>query len=357
MIRKRFQPRSSNPDVLLFSDPHLEDWPEFSHTDSSGLSTRLLEGLSIFYQIMDLATEYKLKSVVCLGDIFEKKDRIPNHILIKFKGIIDKFPCDFYINMGNHDYNLLDYPILNALSSDKMSLIRGPSEIEIVPGFYAYFIPFQREWRDFLEMWDEHLNHDVDMVLIHQTVPGAMYDNGKIVEGEWNPKFKEGVVYLSGDIHTAQHRGKIRYLGAPYQFDWKGAGEDKFVYLFNSENRMMRPIMLKYPKFLELDFNETDDIKTEDIEEVVRGNYVKWIGDAPQDFDKKTLRDNTLNMGAKGVSFNLTFKKARQVRITEKESQDELAVIRKYAKENHGDLPLKEVQKVGEEIWQTQQKT
>ena len=122
MVRKLLRPVVStdpfdiHPDSLIYSDLHLHERKEFGRIDDkTGLNIRLVEGLDILQQIIDIINAHpEIKFVYFLGDIFELKDKVPNHILLEFQKKLEEIERTNVIHfalLGNHDYNIIKYPI------------------------------------------------------------------------------------------------------------------------------------------------------------------------------------------------------------------------------------------------------
>jgi hypothetical protein len=221
-------PWDIKPDTLLFSDLHLHEREEFSKIDpQTGLNTRLSEGLSILDQIIEVNNNHtEINWTINLGDIFELKDRIPNHVLIEYQ---KRIPRNSYITlMGNHDFNLITHPSIILFDDDDYTPV---IEEPLIIGKWG-FIPFQRKQEDFVKELINMNKHNLDIIFFHQELPGAEYESGKKVPGilpyTW---FKNDIMYISGHIHQHQTVGKVVYLGSPYQIKFSDEGKRKFIWL------------------------------------------------------------------------------------------------------------------------------
>ena len=121
--------------ILIFSDLHLSD-------ATKSLAEKLLK------QIL----KEDVETIFHLGDLFEQKDRIPNHLqkmIIDFVTELHRQGKEFYTLFGNHDGYLKDFPsacYLNHLPNAK--LITEPT---LVLGRF-YFVPYDSNYERLKEI-------------------------------------------------------------------------------------------------------------------------------------------------------------------------------------------------------------
>jgi hypothetical protein len=338
------------PDILIFSDLAIHERPEFAKIDpSTGLNTRLLEGLSILDQIKELVDKYEMKEIRFLGDLCELKDNIPAHILISIvrKFILLKVPIRFL--MGNHDYKLLDYPyviLFDLLANPNLEIcvITHPIKLED-----TYYIPYQSNYEEFKEYWlNAYDDKNIRLVCFHQEIPGVVYESGRKIEEDFNLPIHKKVFYLSGHLHNSQFVNGIQFVGSPYPIQF-GESNLKYVWLLDSKTLELQPIRLRYPQFLDFDINESIS------KETVQGNYIRLNGRIKEkDYDEwLTFAKTTLeNYGVKGYSINVEIEKQRQIRLENKNLSD-LELLTKYVEENNSGLDTNKLIEIGEQLLET----
>ncbi len=355
---KKEDPFDIQPDTLLFSDLHLHDRKEFSRMDPiTGLNTRLAEGLSILDQIIEVCKMPSIKHAFFLGDVFERKDSISNHILIEFGKRLEQFTeigVVLFCLRGNHDFSLPNYPIPSLFENEPyFHFVDKLSEIldKIV------FIPFHREWEDFEKDWKDVDKLKPDVVCFHQEIPGGVYESGKPIPGIWTLKTDPDILYLSGHLHRPQKVHGIQFLGSPYPIKFSDEGQDRFVWLYNSKTRELRPLKLKYSEFVSINIYEENNYFNIPKESEIHGNYIRIVGEVQKEEwnqeMKKNLKEECERLGAKAVAFNIKIKQKNQPEISEESILGDTELIRKYAKENKGEMNLKSLEETGLEVWES----
>ncbi len=368
ILKATTSPWDINPDALLFTDLHLHERSELSRADSeTGLNSRFLEGLSILYQIHSvLVTHPIIKKVFYLGDFFELKDRIPNHILIEFEKhliAILNTGVKFIALRGNHDFNLEKYSILEIFKFLKGSKFVSEPIVHIGDDLKNIgLLPFQRNYDKFVESWNFlHEHYNLDYLFFHQEVPGAKYESGKIV-----PFSKVGTllqtnsttIYISGHLHNAQKVGVVQYLGSPYHIKFSDEGISKFIYLLNISEKRTSSLKLTYPEFIHLNIADT---KTDDLfNRNIKDKYIKLIGEINPAIDiwdskiKSSIRKKLENGGAKGVTFDVDIIRPEKQEIPQEKIEDDKYVIETYLRKVHlsSGLNLDRLIKMGIDIFE-----
>lgn len=361
-MRKIIQinPNQINPNTLLFSDLHLDERKEFNKLDpNTGHNSRFMEGLSILDQIIEyLKTHRNIQYTKFLGDFFKLKDKIPIHMLIELKKRIDEiqYLTDFTILMGNHDFNLPDYPLLDLFGANLITKSKTIVDHHLVS--YGY-IPFKRDIKEFWEDWKYIHEGDIkpNIVLFHQEMPGVKYNNNKIVPGIVpDSYFSPDILYLSGHIHIHQRSKFVNWIGSPYQVNFNDEGREKFIWLLNPETKQISPMKLKYPEFVTFNINTIDSWQS--IEKSITNNYVRIIGEVlAQDWNmeyKRTLKGTLEKLGAKGVSIQVKIIKQRQESSLSKiDIDDDEAIIKTYSEtmDISGEMNKERLAQVGLEVF------
>lgn len=155
---------------------------------------------------------------------------------------------------------------------------------------------------------------NADILVLHTDINGLKYPSNIKIEGRVEAKGFKGSRIYSGHIHKHQTKGKITYLGSPYEIDKSDAGNTKGIYVnrfdyIKDEGKYELTeefIENDYsPKFKVYDIEEIQKMKDsgKNIEDVLKNNYVsiKYNGkDAPK---YKDLMNSLENCG-KGIEFS-----------------------------------------------------
>lgn len=358
-MRKLLRPHSPfdiSPDSLILSDLHLHERKEFEHVDEiTGLNSRLVEGLNILRQIIDILKSHpEIKWVYSLGDLFELKDKIPSHLLIECQCLlseIERRNISHTALLGNHDFGLPQYPIAKLFP---MCLITESQMITRIDGVRTGFIPYQRDFDSFLAELKKINSQNPHIVFFHQEIPGVEYETGRKVPGIMDSHlFIPGTLYISGHVHKCSSVGQVQYVGSPYQIRFSDENQSRFIWLLNSKTRKLAPIKLHYPEFKSLNILSFSEWE----EEGVAGNYIRVVGDVPaSQWDpkiKKEIKEKLEKEGAKGVSFQVNVIRQHQSQIPPEMVEDDDSIINLYVKNNIGEseLNLDELVRVGLEIF------
>lgn len=302
--------------ILFFADLHLHERKEFNSLDGE-IGSRLKEGISILEQIAMIVKQQNIQHVVFLGDVFELKDRVPNHIQIAFGEALHTIDAMVYFLVGNHDFKIKKYPNVKVLAlGDMITLVERPRCIYI-GDVQVGFIPFYRDYEDFKKAWIRlhESNRKMDIVCFHQFIPGISYSSGHKIPGRFDLELREGTQYISGHLHQACKvmGDRIQYLGSPYQVTFGEAGEDKFIYLFDTTTKKFNPHQLQYPQFKVVNIHE------ELTRDFVANHYIKLTGELTPDQRElvNVTKARLLAFGAAGVTTDIRYMREVKKRLVD----------------------------------------
>jgi predicted phosphodiesterase len=183
--------------------------------------------------IFDYGESISAELYIFLGDIFEKKDRLPNRVK---NPIIDIFKKNkdkkIMIIEGNHDTENNESNIL--FLEPYAEIIRKPEFFfNLVNGPIIRFVPFNRD-NELIRK--AVIKGDYDILLGHFEVKGCHYGGIKESVNGVSPKLLKPLAIL-GHIHESQQiKEGIYYVGSIYQQDWNDASMKYFyVYCYKDE--------------------------------------------------------------------------------------------------------------------------
>ena len=350
-----FQMLRNQADTLIYSDLHLHERPEFSRVDpTTGLNARLVEGLYILQQIIDILNAHpEIKYLYFLGDIFELKDKVPNHILLEFQKKLEeliKMDVRLLSLMGNHDFNIIKYPVIKLFD---MGVITSPQIIKNYEGAKIALLPYERDFETFIKKWGELNKQKPDIFFFHGEIPGVTYETGKKIGGIFPQNFLlPETLYISGHVHKHQKVNRVLFVGSPYQTRFSDEGQIRYIWLLDTKNKGYAPIKLHYPEFRTIDV-QIDQISKENV----AGNYIRVAGEVPaSQWDIQTrreMKEKLEKLGAKGISFQVQTIKQRQVQIPNDKIEDDPYIIESFVKNNieKTQLNKEELLRVGMELF------
>jgi DNA repair exonuclease SbcCD nuclease subunit len=249
--------------LLFFSDLHLGSG---MFKGRSGREDMLELGFDILHQVLAKAEELQA-TVVFGGDWF---DQPLNVNIDALNGSIEILKNHRYVNVyaisGNHDLttkatfnpdsegdfryqrtslDVLKYACENFILMDNSYFMQKDGvTVWLVPYFNSGY-----DFHSFLDYyWDKY--HDTErnkgknILVMHQTPQGNALNLPADVDMEG---YKFDWV-LCGHIHKPSQDGNLIVMGNPYQRDAGDFGQDKYIYLYDTQDDSWEPIKLKYPE-------------------------------------------------------------------------------------------------------------
>jgi len=219
--------------ILLISDLHLTANPREEYR------------WALFTWLAEAIPQNGVKDLFILGDLTDAKDyhsaRLVNRMVNTLLGLYRQTGLtNIHILRGNHDGTdprcpyfefLGQYPSIRYLSTP-FTFPLGSQEILALP----HTADPGKDWAA-VEM------HNVDLILMHATVRGAVAENGQVMEGVPLSLFataKRAKIY-SGDIHVPQKVGRVEYIGAPYPVRFGDSFTPRAVLLEKGKARDLLP--------------------------------------------------------------------------------------------------------------------
>ena len=197
--------------ILLSSDWHLTDNPKDEYR------WNIFNALARWIEAQKISTP----SIYMLGDLTDRKDRhsaaLVNRVEDEFARLLE-LGASISILKGNHDQPLNGPPFWSILD-----YIRPGNDPASGISFYTskhgnlnnglLMLPYsdnpEADW-DGID-WGAY-----KAAFIHQTVTGAVGNNGVVLDNPKMIKLPKHLRVYSGDVHTTQTVGNIFYIGAPY---------------------------------------------------------------------------------------------------------------------------------------------
>lgn len=197
--------------VLITADLHFSDSPRDYYRHQF-----------VRKELLEVIGDNKVKTLVILGDLTEKKDRHSSWLtntVAEHLNILGSW-VKVIILQGNHD--ALDvacpffYFVTMLRGSRQIRWIGDPSLITVEGLGRCLFLPHTTDHR----RWVELPMGSVDWIFAHNTFKGTISESGKELDGIPTDVFPKGVRVISGDIHKPQVVGPVTYVGSPYLIDF-----------------------------------------------------------------------------------------------------------------------------------------
>ena len=311
-------------EFLIFSDTHYDKNPKKSYTLENGMSSWLQTQMYITADIFEYADQHNIKTIFHLGDLFERKNHLPQDL---YNTIWDFYKeqsgFDIILNVGNHDRykvddtSLLPFSQIISVHETPHIIERDDCIIKIVP----------------------HNNFDFELpetdktkiLMLHHEIDGFQYNRFTNVESEIKVnEFSCWDYVFSGHIHTPQTLQNIVCVGSTNINDWGEIERTRRFIHFKDGN--YKSIMLNHPLFIEM----------EDIPNKV-GDY---------DFYRVNISKEELSndiFKKYNVSPNITKMKERSSRLKAEEKSDK-EILAEYIDSIETELDMDKLMKIGMKI-------
>ena len=204
-----------NYKALIVADLHLHHLPAWRY-----------EWMWEFLSTLLSKQEAKTK-LVLLGDVLELRDRVDSRVANQLFKLIGNWECGDVIWLtGQHDSYLPNRDTFEGL--DDYALKKGKLKIVDREVWYdkdlgVFFVPYCRDEEDYRQMLKPIKNGSI--IFTHLPVKEVIESfGGQDVCGISQKEFDRFSLVVSGDIHKYCKFGKVEYVGAPSQRDWRDKG-------------------------------------------------------------------------------------------------------------------------------------
>jgi len=177
--------------VLRVGDPHVKP-------------SNLEESERAMEYVIDLAKRQRVDRIEILGDLFHTHAILRLEVLDFWNRWLNRMPVETVVLVGNHDMTGDKNSDTHALEVFK-EMPNGITVVDepILRGIYGY-LPYQHSQESFLSL-AQRLAHDGARVLVcHQTLGGAQYENGFYAPDAIDPSLIPFDLIISGHIHKRQ---------------------------------------------------------------------------------------------------------------------------------------------------------
>ncbi|MCK1543320.1 metallophosphoesterase [Bradyrhizobium sp. 179] len=304
---------------LIVSDIHAHAWSAFSTRLPNGMNSRLKITLDEIDRAVNELVGEGGDTAYCAGDLLHTRGSMDPEVFNPLHKCIADNAADinWRIIPGNHDLKDRDTTELgNAIQTlgaiENVQIVTNRTGM-LFPDHGVLMIPWHGS-KDALratikELHDAHggpaagpaAMGSLDLI-IHVGIDGVLAgvpDHGLSAEEVASWGFKR---VFAGDYHNHKEMegGKVYSIGATSHQQW-GDIDTKAGFLLVYEDRVEYRAS-HAPSFVEI----TADDSEEDIPSIVDGNYVRVRGMKLTDAEINKFRAELVEMGAKGVTFQVT---------------------------------------------------
>src|SRR5262245_4577607 len=166
--------------LLVLTDLHLHEWPEYSEYDPTTGHSRLNDGVSILYQASAVMEHRKINHGLFLGDINHLHDKMLYSVMTALTRWMEHERASgrkWTFLCGNHDRDTTSgHSTVLSGFRDLVRVIEEPTVFEwLVPGQIIRFhaIPWLWDAGAFTECWKDIREQDI--VLLHHDLADVPY--------------------------------------------------------------------------------------------------------------------------------------------------------------------------------------
>ena len=225
--------------MIVFADLHLKEESEKTVFEQ------------VFPGLFAAVSHDPDKVLVCLGDFFHLRYRIPVHLqnkVLEFLETLERAGIKMLFLPGNHDQ-------INLLGENALEVFRRFPNVTVFTqpqwNEYGYWIPYRKKAEDIaaaLELGHRSMEGKPPVLWMHHGIRGAFMNN-RVQDTKSLPvdSFRKWVV-LCCHYHIRQQLGTVRYIGSPYQTKADETGQDKGYAIWNPVTLQLQWVNMDWGK-------------------------------------------------------------------------------------------------------------
>ena len=239
--------------------------------------------INFAYWLKQKLNDNNIKDIIILGDVLDNRNEVSVttlHVMARFFKILEDF--NIIITTGNHDCYYTKRSDVHSIG-----ILNDWEKIEIVDkvvtvnlfGKKLTFCPWNTQLTDIPTS---------DIVFGHFEINTFKMNGGKVCEHGFDSLslLDKTSLVLSGHFHCTEERvykkGKILYVGSPYEQSWGEYADPKGIYLLdiydNSLEFISNDILPKHKKIRVSELLAVGKI-TDNIKNEIKGNIINLIID------------------------------------------------------------------------------
>ncbi len=276
-------PKGHNYPVVLISDIHFHNFPQFGFPHDYSINTRMVRTVACIEAILQWAKTVKTRMVIFCGDTFDNRFAVPTGVLHQLHLLLNKYKRDtissegFIFNLlaGNHDQPLLggevtslssfDGPCVNVINTTQRVMFLLNLKVEWRFDCYPYMPAacLRRELNKATSQPPTIPTYNKCFAVHHTSISGAV-----VGPHEYRPPSDISVrdlkpdVYdfvFSGHYHKHQYlRKNVAYVGSP--MSQRFGEEEKKGFMAIGQTGEVEFVPVTGPQFETIEYLTADNI-------------------------------------------------------------------------------------------------
>jgi len=206
--------------------------------------------------------EHKIKTVVCLGDLVERRKYINFNTAHRLrKDFIEPLTsyAQFFWILGNHDLywrNSTDVTVADELNLGDLAVFKNATEM-LFDDTKVLFVPWICD-SNRKQVMDSINKTDAQICFGHFELAGfEMYKGMVNSDGDDPSLLQKFSLTCSGHYHHKSVSGGIHYLGAMGEHTWSDYGDDRGFHIFDPTTRRLDFITNPFSMFAKVFYDDT----------------------------------------------------------------------------------------------------
>jgi len=296
-----------------------------------------------YEQFFPYLEKHKIKSIIHLGDVTDRRKWISYKTLHRFKKVIDKmrYEYDLSIIIGNHDTyykNTNRVNSMDCLFNDGIDVYEEATEVSF-DGLNVLMVPWINSGNE-----DDTIkcikNSRAKIIFGHLNLVGFPFAKGSVsMDGMDRKVFGRFDMVFSGHFHTRSHMDNVWYLGSPFEQTWIDYGEERGFHVFDTDTLELEfvpnPLKMFSKVFYDADVEDEFLAGKVDFSEYTR-RAVKVIANEINDqyiFDKFVIEMEAADPWHLQIIDNTDVLNSDDVALEHIESKSTLEILNDYVEQ------------------------
>lgn len=248
--------------------------------------------------------KYNVKTILCSGDLFDKRKNIDFRVLHNVKDHffkeLEKREMVMYIIAGNHDVvykntnrlNSLDLLLSEYVHKSSVVILHEPSTL-LFDGMEIGLVPWINE-ENYENSMKYIANHSHLPLLIGHFEMTGLSEFSSITHGVSKDIFSDYEQVISGHYHTPIIEGNIWYPGSPLEFTWADYGQSKGFVLLDTTTREYNKVITKQKMFHKVFYDDTKELELKKQRSQFGELHEKYVKVIVRNRSNRTMFDSWL---------------------------------------------------------------